>query len=303
MAYVAQNGGRIMRALVEIALSKKWANVSLTLLGMSKAIESGMWPYDHPLKQKQFSLKFEALFGLEKWADDWSISELAESEAQEIGELVHLNARHGLAIVNAAKQFPTVQLHYVLRPLGSDILKIAIQVRVDFIWNVKVHGSSEVFLVWVEDDESSTILQSSYVIFHSTSEFVRTEFIISIPEGEAIPQLIIRSTSGRWLGTDQEVSIPIQSIVMPRASGSHTRKLDLPFLSSSIVNNPVIESIFSHVNYLNGMQSQVYWSLVHSQQHSVLCGPAGSGKSTVAQLALWSAFLTLFDILYRLKRV
>ena len=292
-----------MRALVEIALSRKWANVTLTLLGMSKAIESRMWPYDHPLKQKQFNLKDEVLFGLEKWADDWSISELAESEAQEIGELVHLNARHGLAIVNAAKQFPTVQLQHDLRPLGSDILKIAIQVRLDFIWNAKVHGSSEVFLLWVEDDESSTILQSSYVIFHPTSELVRTEFIISIPEGEAIPHLTIRSTSGRWLGTDQEVSIPIQSIVMPLASGSHTRKLDLPFLSSSIVNNPVIESIFNHVNHLNGMQSQVYWSLVHSQQHSVLCGPAGSGKSTVAQAALWSVFLHLFDILYRLKRV
>ncbi len=294
MAYVAQNGGRIMRALLQIALSKQWANVSSALLGMSKAIELRMWPYEHPLKQfrrfKQFGLKNEVLFGLEEWADDWSITELAESEAQAVGELVHLNARHGLAIVDAAKHFPAVQLQYHLRPLGPDILKISIRARRNFVWNVNVHGSSEVFLLWVEDDESSTILQSSYLIFHSTSEFVRAEFIVSIAEGLTTSPLTVRSVSDRWLGADEEITIPIQTIVMPRASGSHTQKLDLPFLSSSIMNNPVIESIFNHVSYLNGMQSQVYWSLVHSQQHSILCGPAGSGKSTIAQLALWSAF-------------
>lgn len=38
--YVSQNAGRIVRALLEIAMSKKWAPVSLVLMAMSKAIES-----------------------------------------------------------------------------------------------------------------------------------------------------------------------------------------------------------------------------------------------------------------------
>lgn len=40
MGYVAQNAGRIVRALLEIAMSKKWAPVTLSLMAMSKAIES-----------------------------------------------------------------------------------------------------------------------------------------------------------------------------------------------------------------------------------------------------------------------
>ncbi|KAH9002313.1 Sec63 Brl domain-containing protein [Lactarius hatsudake] len=55
MQYVAQNAGRIVRALLEIAISKKWANTSAVLMGISKAIEKRLWPFDQPLKQ--FNLK------------------------------------------------------------------------------------------------------------------------------------------------------------------------------------------------------------------------------------------------------
>ena len=44
MGYVAQNAGRIVRALLEIAMSKRWAPVTLALMAMSKAIESASIP-------------------------------------------------------------------------------------------------------------------------------------------------------------------------------------------------------------------------------------------------------------------
>src|ERR1700742_763130 len=51
-AYVAQNAGRIIRALLEIALSNKWSNVGHVLANLSKDIEKRMWPnMDHPLRQ------------------------------------------------------------------------------------------------------------------------------------------------------------------------------------------------------------------------------------------------------------
>ncbi|KAF8623442.1 hypothetical protein AX15_006384 [Amanita polypyramis BW_CC] len=285
-AYVAQNGGRIMRALLDIALSRKWAGVSSTLLDMSKAVELRMWPLEHPLKQ--FSLKSEAIHGLERWAKDWSLPELAISDAQSVGHLVHLNEHHGLAIINAAKKFPSIQLQFDLRPLGPDILKISIHAYRNFVWNANIHGNSEMFLLWVEDDETSTILQLSYLVFRKSTEVIHADFIVSLPGGDTPPRLIMRSMSNHWNGAYEETPIPVEAIIMPRISECHTQKLDLPFLPLSVLGNPLIEGIFSHVSYLNSMQSQVYWSLVHSQQHSILCGPAGSGKSTVAQLALWT---------------
>jgi antiviral helicase SLH1 len=114
-AYVAQNGGRIIRALLEIGISRKWANVTVVLISMSQAIEKRLWPFDNPLKQ--FSLKGEVLYGLETYASEFSIPELTSMSAAQLGELVHLNERHGAAILSSAKQFPTVKLTYELRPL------------------------------------------------------------------------------------------------------------------------------------------------------------------------------------------
>ena len=54
-AYVAQNAGRIVRALLEIAVSRKWATVSAVLMGLSKAVEKRLWPFDQPLKQFDIS--------------------------------------------------------------------------------------------------------------------------------------------------------------------------------------------------------------------------------------------------------
>ena len=82
MHYVAQNSGRIVRALLEIVISKKWANTSAVLMGISKAIEKRLWPFDQPLKQ--FSLKQDVFYGLERWADDYSASQLVQIDRKSV---------------------------------------------------------------------------------------------------------------------------------------------------------------------------------------------------------------------------
>jgi antiviral helicase SLH1 len=111
--YVAQNAGRITRALLEIAVSRKWANASSVLMSMSKAIEKRMWPFDHPLKQFR-TLKADVIYALDKWAEDWQISELTNASAKEIGDLIHSNEIHGNALLKAAKQFPALDMSYSL---------------------------------------------------------------------------------------------------------------------------------------------------------------------------------------------
>ncbi|KAF8639907.1 hypothetical protein AX17_001158 [Amanita inopinata Kibby_2008] len=289
-AYVAQNSGRIVRALLEIALSKKWSSVSSVLLNMSKAIELRMWPYEHPLKQ-QFNLKNEVIHGLDTWAEDWSITELAESDPYSLGQLIHLNERHGTAIASAAKQFPSIRLEYDIRPLGPHILKISVRARRHFVWNANIHGGSEIFLLWVENEETSTILQMTRLIYRATTGTINSDFIISIAKDTALPRLMLRSTSDRWIGADEDLPISLDSIVMPASFDNHTVKLNLSSLRTSIFKDPVIESMFSHINYLNGIQTQTFWSLTYSQQHSLICGPASSGKSTLTQIAIWTVVM------------
>ncbi|KAL0949691.1 hypothetical protein HGRIS_009728 [Hohenbuehelia grisea] len=290
-AYAAQNGARIIRALLEIGISRKWANVTAVLLGMSQAIEKRLWPFDQPLKQ--FQLKSGVFYGLERWADEWSVAQLASLSAVELGELVHLNERHGQAILDAAKQFPTVDITYDLRPLVSDILKITVHVRRAFTWNQKLHGTSEPFWVWVEDHEGTHILQLSHLAFRQTTEVLDVDFLISIPNNEPPPSVTIRFVSDRWMGAEDELQVPLDSVVMPRPFISHTRRLDLPFISLAASRQPVVEGIFgAHVKTLNSIQTQTFWSLIHTQSHALLCAPVGCGKSVMAHIVAWSTIFS-----------
>jgi antiviral helicase SLH1 len=286
MAYAAQNGGRIIRALLEMAISRKWASVTAVLMGMSKAIEKRLWPFDQPLKQ--FDLKADIFYGLEKWADHYSVAELAAMSSADLGELVHMNERHGAAIQSAAKQFPTVHIGYDLRPLGSDVLKIAVTITRAFDWCSKFHGSAEPFWAWVEDHDGITILQLSHLLFRQTTEVVEVDFVISVPEGELPRSVTIRFVSDRWMCAEDEISVPLDSLIMPAPSSSHTPILDLPFLSLSILRNPVLEVAFSsRLHTFNAIQTQTLWSLLQTRMHALVCAPTGSGKSVVGQLVIW----------------
>ncbi|CAA7259895.1 unnamed protein product [Cyclocybe aegerita] len=291
MAYAAQNGGRIARALLEIAISKKWANVTSVLMGISKAIETRLWPFDHPLKQ--FPLKPDTLYALEKWADDISVSQIADLDAAAMGKLVRLNEAHGQAIVNAAKQFPTVHITCNLQPIASDVLKICLKVKRAFEWNTKAHGTSEPFWLWVEDQDGSNILQLSHITFYQTTDVLRVDFFIPTPDGQPPEFVTVKAISDRWVGAEEAISIPLGSIIMPAISRPHTSVLNLPFLNIADVGGPsIFQDVFSHRLYtLNTLQTQSFWNVVCARHNSLLCAPAASGKTTLAEMAIW------FDLL------
>lgn len=286
MAYAAQNGGRIIRALLEIAISRKWANTTGVLMGLSKAIEKRLWPFDQPLKQ--FDLKADIIYGLQTWADDWSTAQLASLDASALGKLVHLNEHHGSALLNACKQFPTLQIDCDLRPLGFDVLKISIQVKRAFNWSTKIHGITESFWLWVEDYDGLIILQLAHLIFRQNTNTLTLDFVISVPDGQPPPFVTVKYVSDVWMAAEDETQISLESLIMPSPSQCHSPVLDLPFLSTSIFKNPTVENIFSErVKNLNAIQTQAYWGLLNTRSHFLLCAPVGSGKSVMAQIVIW----------------
>jgi antiviral helicase SLH1 len=284
--YAAQNGGRIARALLEIAISKKWANVSAVLMGMSKAIEKRLWPFDQPLKQ--FSLKADVCFNLERFADEYAVAELASMSAVELGELVHMNEKHGAAIRDAARRFPTAQITFSLRPLGPDVLKIAVRVQRAFSWESKVHGAVEPFWIWVEDCDAITIHQLSYLMFRQSTETLDADFVIAIPNGKPPPSVTIRFVSDRWMGAEEEVLVPFNDLVMPSLRDCHCPRVDIPFLSLDVLQDPLLQDVFSRkIATFNALQSQMFWSLAYTRLHSLICAPTGCGKSVMGHLAIW----------------
>ncbi|EJU06494.1 Sec63-domain-containing protein [Dacryopinax primogenitus] len=290
-AYAAQNGGRIIRALLEIAISKKWAGASAVLMSMSKAVEMKMWPYQHPLAQ--FDLGQELLYNLQRWADELPVSDLVTQTAAELGELVHMNERHGAALLRAAKQLPSAAISYAVKPLSSDLLRIAVTVNKAFEWSSKVHGSTEFFWLWVEDHEGVDILQWHHLLFHQATEILDVDFTIPIVGSKLPPSVCIRFISDKWLGAEHEILIDLSEVVLPMTLNAHTDLLDVPLLSASAIQDSALARSYSQlITNFNAIQTQCFWPTVHTQHNVLLCGPTACGKSTLASLGIWQALRT-----------
>jgi antiviral helicase SLH1 len=110
-------------------------------------------------------LSRDLMHNLTTWADDLSPAELAEQSAEELGALIHMNHKHGGALLKVAKSFPHIELSVRVRPLTTELLRIQVEAVRRFDWNIKIHGQREPFWVWVQDEEGSRILQFSRVAF------------------------------------------------------------------------------------------------------------------------------------------
>ncbi len=280
-----QNGSRIMRALLEVALSKKWAHVSAVLMSLSKAVERRIWPFENPMKQ--FQLHLEVLHNLQRWADDLAPTELASKTAAELGHFIHMNERHGAALLNAAKQFPSAKIAHVLRPLTPDLLKILIQITPAFDWNSKVHGFSEPFWIWVEDHTGALILQYSHLQFRQDDTSLSVDFVLGIKD-QVPPSVTLRFLSDTWIGAEEEIYISLEDLIMPSTASTHLERLDIPFLSPQALHNGALETSYaSSIRVFNSIQSRCFWSLYNTSQNVSVCGPVCSGKSLCGQLAIW----------------
>ncbi|THH12262.1 hypothetical protein EW145_g150 [Phellinidium pouzarii] len=287
MAYVAQNAGRIIRALLEIAISRKWANASAVLMSLSKAVEKRIWPFHHPFDQLGDTLRQDVMVGLRRWADDYSVADLAQMTAHELGELVHLNEYHGAALLRVAREFPTIDLSYELRPLTSDLLRVAVHAKRSFKWGPKRKDTMEPFWIWIEDEDGVDILQLSHIVFRQSTNQVDTDFIIQISDAKSLLGLTIRYVSDRWMGAEDEIPVVLSSLIKPQPFESFTRILSLPFLQLDALENDALKWAFSaKLQSLNTIQTHSFWGLVNVSQNSLLCAPSGSGKSVLAQMLI-----------------
>ena len=280
---MAQNAGRIIRALLEISISKRWAKTTTVIIGLSKAIESRLWPYDHPLRQ--FALKADTLHMIEQWADDMTLAELASMTAEEIGKLIHMNAIHGQAVLTAAKQFPALRIAYTLRPVASNVLNVLLVIKPDFDWSAKLHGSSLAFWIWIEDTD---ILQSSYSVFHDPKKDILLSFYVPTPDGQSPEFLSVRYISDRWVGAEDAIELQTLGILMPKPPPPHTPLLHLPLLQLPSLGDSTLADLFAgKITVLNNIQTQSFWTLTQTNQHALLCAPSGSGKTVSSQLIIW----------------
>jgi len=286
--YVAQQAGRICRALFMIALNRRWGYQCLVLLTMAKCIEKRLWSFQHPFHQ--FDLPKPVLNNLDA-KDNLSIESMREMEPAEIGNLVN-NFKIGSKIAKLLDNFPTLSIEAEIAPLNRDVLRIKLHVIPDFRWNDYLHGMSESYYIWVENSETSEIYHHEYFILSRRKLHDDHELNFTIPLSDPLPkQIYVRAVSDRWLGAETVTAVSFQHLIRPDTESVYTDLLNLQPLPISALKNPALEEIYAQrFQYFNPMQTQLFHTLYHRPVNVLLGSPTGSGKTVAAELAMWWAF-------------
>ncbi|NWU79001.1 ASCC3 protein, partial [Onychorhynchus coronatus] len=288
-AYVAQNAARIVRALFEIALRKRWPAMTYRLLNLSKVIDKRLWGWVSPLRQ--FSvLPPSVLSKLEE--KNLTIDKMKDMRKDEIGHMLH-HVKIGLKVKQCVHQIPSIIMEATIQPITRTVLRVRLNIAPDFTWNDQVHGTvGEPWWIWVEDPTNDHIYHSEYFIIQKKQVITKEPqlLVFTIPIFEPLPsQYYIRAVSDRWLGAEAVCIINFQHLILPERHPPHTELLDLQPLPVTALGHPEYEVLYKFTHF-NPIQTQIFHTLYHTDCNVLLGAPTGSGKTVAAELAIFRVF-------------
>jgi activating signal cointegrator complex subunit 3 len=310
MNYIAQNIGRIARALFEIALNYGWASLASQTLKICASIERQCWwePIQSPLRQLvPKMLSWDLIPRLEdkmRLSSQFSCQSLAEMSPQELGDLVD-SPKLGERISLASRTIPRLDVKIVsLQPITSGILKISIDVKVDFVWSSMFHGkemASQTFWIWVEDQDGEWIYHQERFSIKGERDHRRLvqardggeRIEMMVPILEPLPsQYFLRVQSDGWVGSVDLIPITLTGVVvLPQEKARHTDLMDLRPLHRRSLKNVNYEKLYlGKFDYFNPVQTQVFHHLYNTSGNALIGAPTGSGKTLMAELALLRLF-------------
>ncbi|XP_075718320.1 activating signal cointegrator 1 complex subunit 3 [Rhinoderma darwinii] len=288
-AYVAQNAARIVRALFEIALRKRWPAMTYKLLNLCKVIDKRLWDWASPLRQ--FSILQPTV--LTKLEDrKLTIDKLKDMRKDEIGHMLH-HVNIGLKVKQCVHQIPSITMEATIQPITRTVLRVRLTINPDFKWHDQVHGTvGEPWWIWVEDPTNDHIYHSEYFLLQKKQVVLNEQqsLVFTIPIFEPLPsQYYIRAVSDRWLGAEAVCIINFQHLILPERHPPHTELLDLQPLPVAALGYREYEALFKFTHF-NPIQTQIFHTLYHTDTNVLLGAPTGSGKTVAAELAIFRVF-------------
>jgi activating signal cointegrator complex subunit 3 len=283
--YVAQNAGRITRALFEICLRKGWSGMSRYYLNLCKSIDRRVRLDHSPLRQFD-DVPPECAQWLEKAKA--THQHLLDMSAAEIGQLIH-NQKLGPRVKDLVTKLPMLNVDTKVKPITKGILRLSLTITMAFDWVDRYHGFAEPFWLWVEDSDNEFIYHSEYIVLQRKDRHEPKTLDVTIPVRDPLPaQYYIRVLSDVWVGCETVTPVSFQHLLMPAMmSNVHTDLLNLHPIPITALKNPDYESLYSNrFSHFNPIQSQMFHVLYHTNRNVLVGAPTGSGKTITAELAI-----------------
>ncbi|XP_038207200.1 activating signal cointegrator 1 complex subunit 3 [Zerene cesonia] len=287
--YISQNAVRIIRALFEITLRKNNAYMAGLYLKMAKMLELQQWDFYSDMRQFN-CFPMEVLRHIEY--PMLKPDQIRDMDWKEVGDLLR-NPKAARHLKKCADEFPLLEMEASLHPITRTVLRIRLTITPNFKWNDKYHGKApEAFWIWVEDPETDIMYYHEYFLITKKQVITNEpqELVITIPISEPLPpQYYIRATSERWLGSESVLPLTFQHLILPETHPPHTDLLELQPLPVTALNNPSYEMLYNFTHF-NPIQTQIFHCLYHTDNNVLLGAPTGSGKTIVAEVAMFRVF-------------
>ena len=308
--YVAQNAGRVLLALFELALDRGFAASATAFLQLAKAVDKRIWPFEHPLRQYP-TFSDDMKHRISTWADDLEVSQIRTLPVPSLAQLLHTNERIASVAHNAAERFPSLHVRIAARPTPSAHVRLDISVWRTFVWDERIHGASLPIVWWVQDATQRVVYMDRLTLRPTQGSFdkgstdnvshpferehgqYQMQVYVPLspadvrPTSEAACEFVWSSL--HWLHAEGSVFMDVDHLECPLPTPS-TTLLPLPLLPLASLQDMPLADGLGHVHTLNAIQTQVFHTLSHSRANVLLCAPYGSGKWTAALFAIARAF-------------
>ncbi|ODV96691.1 hypothetical protein PACTADRAFT_48513 [Pachysolen tannophilus NRRL Y-2460] len=283
MVYIVQSAGRLLRAIYEIALKKKWSALTRTLLNLSKMVDKRMWLSNSPFRQFP-NVPYEIIRKTENSQMPWS-HYFNLSDPAEMSQAIR-SEKYGRTAFELLKSFPRLTMAATAQPITPSLLRVELEVLPEWDWNVEIHGYAESFLLLVEDCNGENILFND--TFLVRKNYINQEHVLefTVPILEPLqPNYFISLISERWLHCEAKIPLRFGRLKVPKKFPAPTQLLNLQLTPVTDLKIKEFENVFGF-EYFNKFQTQAFQSLYNSNENVLIGMSKGSGKTVCAELSL-----------------
>ncbi|KAI3631541.1 hypothetical protein MIR68_010424 [Amoeboaphelidium protococcarum] len=214
MIYITQSAGRLMRALFEICLHKKWAYATSQSLELCKMVHRRMWSVMTPLRQLPGSVDTDILRRLERKEFPWS--KLVLLNPQELGELVR-NPKAGRVLKDAIQQIPRLDVQASIQPITMQKLKIELQLGASFTFDEQSHNpGGETFWILVVDGDGSSVLHYEQFVLYPDYMEDQQSVSFFVPVLMPLhPNYFVSVVSDAWIKSESRIALSFKNLILP----------------------------------------------------------------------------------------
>nr|UXY87147.1 U5snrnp200 [Cryptomonas sp.] len=292
LVYIGKIGGRYFRALFEIAVNKRWANLSSQSLNIYQFIRGRILPSQiisglfitHPSVGKYFKILRNKGFNIK------SIKNFSKEEVNMV-----LQSRKGsFYIKRALERTPFFDLSVNLQPVTRNIMKISLLIKQKINLEKIIKEKGVGLWLFIEDHLSDLIVSYQYLWLEKKKDKILISIVIPLFDNPFSPYFLLKLIMDNIIGSTDYIRVDLTKIKFPINYPILTETLNLKktpnfrifagFRGGNIIN----EYFLSNFQIIQDSFVQLTGSVFKNQKNKMFFIPLKNSKEIYIELLLIS---------------